>query len=105
MTTLHIPAHVGTQQIDDFPAEGCERSVKGALYIRPGTLEVTADEWKHIQAKHAALAAKLQIVAEVSPTPPASVIVPVAKAEPEALPVLAEEVAPSEDKPSGKRQK
>jgi hypothetical protein len=52
-----LPYHV-----EDF-AEGCERSVKGALHFLPSsTKKITADELKHIQDKHKAFARGLRIV-------------------------------------------
>lgn len=38
-------------QVEDFPAD-CERTVKGALYVRPGTSAVVSDdEAKHLKAR------------------------------------------------------
>lgn len=57
-----VPAGVGPVQIDDFP-EGCERSRKGALHLRPGSTEtLTAAELEHLKAKHAVIADRLRTV-------------------------------------------
>ncbi len=55
MRTFVVPANIGPRQVD-FP-EGCERSKKGSLHVRPASmLELTDSEWKYLQDKHADLA-------------------------------------------------
>lgn len=100
MLTLIIAPQVVACQIDDFPKEKCERSVEGSLHLRPGTMEVTADEWKHLQDKHPAVA-KFCKAREPAKAAPAPAPVPVAD---EALPT--EEPAAEEPKHSfGKKHK
>lgn len=49
-------------QVEDFP-EGCARSCKGALHLRPGgTKVVTEDELAHLQANHPKVGAVLRVV-------------------------------------------
>lgn len=58
---VQVPVHVQPVQVDDFP-EKCERSVKGSLRVRPGTLQLTKAEYDHICKAHKALGAKLVVV-------------------------------------------
>jgi len=68
MLTLIVPPGVPVQQIDDFPEEGCSRSRKGSLHIRPASsMQVTEEEWEHMRKAHAKLAGVL-IVARPGPT-------------------------------------
>lgn len=67
MPILVVPANVMACQIDDFP-DGCKRSREGALYVRPAsTMDVTDDEYDHMQKAHPQLAARM-IVASNSPS-------------------------------------
>lgn len=50
MVFLLASAAIPPQQVEGFP-NGCKRSCKGALHVRPGTVAVTEDEWKYIQDK------------------------------------------------------
>jgi len=99
MPTLLVKVGTLPQQIDDFP-DGCERSCRGSLHIRTGTLSVTDGEWKHIQSRHPALAAQM---VDVTPpaTPPAPPIVPDPAEEPDPDEEQGSEpaLAPSEAKP------
>ena len=62
MALVQVPTGVATRQIDDFPAK-CERSRKGALYIRPrSTLVLTTDEFNHLKAKHKDIARRLVVI-------------------------------------------
>lgn len=104
---LIIPQTVQACQVD-FPADKVkERSVKGALHIRPGSLEMTPDEWAHIKKHHQALAAQIEVVntealAALS-APAKAAEEPTLKKEeplPEAMPAAEE---PAEAKPSKKK--
>ena len=54
-------------QIDGFP-EKCERSRKGALYVRPSSsLEMTNDELAHVKATLPELYKKLRVVEQPRP--------------------------------------
>lgn len=98
MTNVIIPPSVSPVQVDDFP-EGCERSVKGSLHLRPGSKELTAGEWDHLKAKHPKLAAQFQVLPE--PAKPKT-----AKAEVSEAVEAAVDSAKAEDKPqSGKKPK
>lgn len=71
MLTLIVPATVPACQIEGFP-EAAERSIKGALHIKPAsTMEVTADEWKHIRESRKDVAAMLIEVPQAAPVKPA----------------------------------
>lgn len=71
-------------QIEDFP-EGCARSCKGALHLRPGgTKVVTEGELAHLQANHPKAVAGLRVVATTPAKPK-----PVAK--PKLVPKVAAE--------------
>jgi hypothetical protein len=48
-------------QVDDFPLD-CERSSIGSLYFKPGTMEITKDELKHIRKYHKNINRKLSII-------------------------------------------
>ena len=62
MALVQVQVGVAVRQIDDFPKD-CERSRKGALYVRPrSTLILTAGELKHLRAKHKDIASKLIVV-------------------------------------------
>ena len=62
MALVQVPIGVAARQIDDFP-EGCKRSRKGALYVRPrSTMVLTSDELDHLKAKHKDVAGKLIVV-------------------------------------------
>jgi hypothetical protein len=66
MLTVIVPASTPACQVD-FPKEGVERSVKGAIYVRPATtFEVTEEELAFIRKDKPALARQL-IVAEPDP--------------------------------------
>jgi len=60
-------------QIDDFKP-GAQRSVKGALHLKPSAVKVfTDDEWNHIQKHYKHLASKMKVVSEAKSQPaPAS---------------------------------
>lgn len=75
---------ISPQQIEDFP-EGCERSVEGALHVKPGTLELTEDELKHIRKHHKDVARRLHVAREVD-KPKAAKAELKPKAEPEPQP-------------------
>jgi hypothetical protein len=94
MPQLVIPQTVQACQLE-FP-EGLKRSVKGSLHIRPGTLDVTDDEWSHIQKKHPTLAASFLVSA---PPPAAPVAAP---DQPEDVRLIVEE--PAELKPKFKHK-
>lgn len=50
--TVIVPANVAPHQVEGF-ADDCERSLKGALHIRPAcTLTLTQDEYEHLQNEH-----------------------------------------------------
>jgi len=51
MQTITILYGASLCQIDDFAIDD-ERSVKGALHIFPGTIEITNDELNHIKKKY-----------------------------------------------------
>lgn len=92
-----VPAGVGPVQIDDFP-EGCERSRKGALHLRPGSTEtLTAAELEHLKAKHAMIADRLRTVDTTVAKPAAA---PVALSEPVVVEEPAPTVAPEPEKPA-----
>ena len=79
-------------QVEDFP-EGCARSCKGALHLRPGSTKVlTEGELSHLQAKHPEVVAGLRVV---DTTPPKAKLAPKAKPVP---PVIAEVVAKAEER-------
>ncbi len=64
MLLVQVPVTVPPVQVDDFP-EGCKRSVKGSMRIRPSsTLEMTKDEYDHLCSKkhRVALGSKLHVV-------------------------------------------
>lgn len=66
-----VPAGVGPLQVDDFP-EGCERSCKGALHIRPSsTLEATDGELAHLKKHYPAVSAKLRQIGSTASAPKA----------------------------------
>lgn len=92
---LVIPQTVNACQLE-FP-EGIKRSVKGSLHLRPGSMEVTEDEWAHIQKKHPALASQLQPMAAPAPT---LVSAPTAEATPEKL----EDAEPTPEAKPAKRK-
>ena len=53
-------------QVDGFGTDA-ERSVKGALHLRPNSLAtITRDEWDHIQQEYPFLAPRLRLVREVA---------------------------------------
>lgn len=65
MPNVIVGHGVTPQQIDDFPSK-CERSRKGALYIRPkSTVEMTNDELDHIKDKYKDLYKRLRVVESV----------------------------------------
>lgn len=73
MPYVQIPVGIAPCQIDDFPAtigEGeekrqFERSVKGALYLRPASTRVMSDdelEWLRTAKQHKKLGARILVV-------------------------------------------
>ncbi len=71
MPLVQIPVGIAPFQVDDFPKEVVvgkddkgkdetrkfERSVEGALYLRPAsTKNLTDDEWGHLKKKYKVLA-------------------------------------------------
>lgn len=67
-------------QVEDFP-DGCERTVKGALYVRPGaTAIVSSGEAAHLKAKgvvFSVLGPKVPLTPPVGSKPkPATPVVP-----------------------------
>ena len=76
---------VRPQQIEDFP-EGCARSVKGALHVSPGTMELTEDELKHIRKHHKDVARRFHVVTTVGSK--------AAAPKPKAAPAPAEPIKP-----------
>lgn len=103
MLIVQVAHGIHPFQIDDFPAAAA-RSVKGALYFAPNTTkEMTADEWAHIQQKHAGSAASMRvIVAEAAPPAPPAPL-PAAPASPISGPgVLVAEAPAPEDKPAAR---
>lgn len=84
-------------QIDGF-SEKCERSRKGALYIRPrSSLEMTHDELDHIKVTHPELYKKLRVVEQPRKKAPA-------KPKPEAKTMTAKP-APAKAKASSAKKK
>lgn len=57
---VHVTIPSAVMKHIDVP-EGVKRSVKGALHLRPGTMELTAGELKHIQAEHPAIGRRIQV--------------------------------------------
>jgi hypothetical protein len=55
-----VPPTVGTRQIDGFPSD-CERSVQGALHVRPGSMQLTEGELEHIRKHHKDVARRLTL--------------------------------------------
>lgn len=94
---LVIPQTVNACQLE-FP-EDIKRSVKGSLHLRPGSMEVTEDEWAHIKKKHPALASQLQPMAAPAPAP-APVPAPMDEATPEKL----EDAEPTPEAKPAKRK-
>lgn len=67
MPIVVVPPSVNARQID-FPESVKQRSVKGAIYVRPATqLELTDEELAFIRKKHPDIAEKL-IVTEPGPS-------------------------------------
>lgn len=67
-----IPATVDPIQIDDFP-EGCERSCKGALHLRPSSTKMlTAGELGHLEKKYKGVFARLQFIESTESVPKAA---------------------------------
>lgn len=63
MPIVVVPANLAACQVE-FP-EGVERSVKGALYVRPAsTLEITQAELEYLRKEKKDLVAKLIVVGE-----------------------------------------
>lgn len=77
MPTVVVRTGLLPQQADDFP-EGCVRSCKGAVHLKPGTLLVTDGELEHIQKSRPELSSFLQVVSRTRPAklPAAPVEVP-----------------------------
>lgn len=94
MPTLTFPISTMPCQID-VPAD-VERSVKGSLHVKPGTLLVTAGELKFLREKHPRVVSPMVAVVED--------LAPLAKVEPKpepkptprdaAMPMLADEHTP-----------
>lgn len=61
MVTLIAKADTAPVQVDGFP-KGCERSRKGAVHVRPGTVVVTDGEWAFIQKERPDLARVMRVV-------------------------------------------
>lgn len=84
---VQVPSGLTPRQIEGFPAD-CERSVKGALHIRPGTLTITEGELEHLRKHHKAIARRLHVRGVVKEQPQVAAAPP-AKQEarkPEATP-------------------
>ena len=66
MRTLIVPANVAPCQVDDFP-EDCERSRKGAIYLRPASAcKMTDAEYEHLKEFHSDL---FNLLIEAKPHP------------------------------------
>lgn len=61
MVHVQVPTGVAPRQVEGFP-KGCDRSVKGALHIRPGTMEMTEGELAHVRKHHKEIARRLIII-------------------------------------------
>lgn len=59
MPLIQVPNNVSLAV--EIP-DGCERSAKGALYLRPGTKVLTKDEWEHFQKTHPKTARTCHVV-------------------------------------------
>lgn len=73
MQLAHLQVHssVIPEYFYDFP-EGTERSVKGSIHFRPGTVHLTEDELKHIESdpQFGHLKGKYTVVSRPSDTTP-----------------------------------
>ncbi|MGD9749391.1 MAG: hypothetical protein AB7W59_00185 [Acidimicrobiia bacterium] len=86
MIHVQVPSGVTPRQIEGFPAD-CERSVKGSLHVKPGTLLVTEGELEHLRKHHKDVARRLRVVGPVKePAAPAPSAAPAAITEPEPTP-------------------
>lgn len=73
MPTIIFSPTAQLQQVEDFP-DNCERTIKGAIYVRPGGTCVVSDcEAAHLKSKGivftVAGAPKLGATASTSPAP------------------------------------
>ena len=101
---IRVPSKVGTLQVEGFP-EDCKRSKKGAIHIRPGTMQVTEDELAHIQT---ILGPAIQVLdsGKSKPVPPPPVQpMAIASDEPDPLAKPAPDPVHSEPVSSKKSQK
>lgn len=104
MPMLVIPPHIHPRQVDDFPAS-CKRSQEGALYVRPGTQAVTAEELAHLQDKHRHVLQGVQVIPD--PAPEASTARAVeapARSRAEAVEEMAAPAEEAEEAPRPKKQ-
>ena len=71
MPTIIYSPSSQPRQVDDFPAD-CERTVKGALHVRPGSTCVVSDgEAAHLKASGVQFAAVAQPRPSARKAPPA----------------------------------
>jgi hypothetical protein len=97
MIHVQVPSGVAPRQIEGFPAD-CERSVKGSLHVRPGTLVITAGELEHLRKHHKDIARRLHVTGPVKA--PEAEAVTEAKAAPAATPAVSKpEPTPEATKP------
>ena len=61
--------HVQVDVPDEIGTVSLERSRKGALHMRPGTMQVTEDELAWLQAQHKSLARHYRVL-DSPPSPP-----------------------------------
>lgn len=75
MLTVVVRAGLLPQQVDGFP-DGCKRSCKGAVHIKPGTLLVTDGELEYIRKSRPELRSYLQLISRPAKPPAAPVELP-----------------------------
>lgn len=72
MPVIQFRRHAKQVQVEDFP-KGCERTVEGAMYVRPGATAVVTDaELKHLEK----CKIPLLVVSKDTPSKPASDVTP-----------------------------
>jgi hypothetical protein len=101
MIHVQVPSGVAPRQIEGFPAD-CERSVKGSLHVRPGTLVITAGELEHLRKHHKDIARRFHVLGSAKAAPEATEAEakPEAKAAPAATPAVSKpEPTPEATKP------
>lgn len=104
MPTVVVRTGLLPQQVEDFP-EGCERSCKGALHLKPGTLTVTDGELAHIRKSRPELSAYLQVVSRTRPVKAAAVPVEAPDDPPPGTESVTEIPGPTEESKPPKRSK